>query len=72
MHPTQGYAPQRTSLSFGFAAFLGVLTLPFLLGIALYVGAWIVSEDVYAAQATDRTEDVAGWKHALVGVCPLH
>ena len=72
MKPLRGYAPRRASLSFGLAAFLGVVALPFLLGIALYVGAWIVAYDVYAAQSTARTEDVAAWKHVLVGVCPLH
>ena len=72
MKAMQGYAPRHISLSFGLAAFLSVLALPLLLGIALYWGAWMVSDDVYAAQATARTEDVADWKHALVGVCPLH
>jgi hypothetical protein len=70
----------------GFIAFLAMLFLPILAGIVIYVGAWAVADDVYAADAstagasqptapaanTTPNGDVAGWKRTLVGVCPLH
>ena len=72
MTAAQEHPPQRVSLTFGFLAFLGVLALPFLVAIGVYVGAWIVSGDVYAAQASPGTVGAADWQHALVGICPLH
>jgi hypothetical protein len=68
----------------GFVAFLGMLFLPILAGIVIYVGAWAVADDVYAAEATTAGSnpttaaattthsDAAGWKRTLVGICPLH
>ncbi len=72
MTVAQEHPPQRVSLSFGFLAFLGVLALPFLVAIGVYAGAWIVSGEVYAAQASPGTVGAADWQHALVGICPLH
>ena len=71
----------------GFIAFLGLLFLPIVLALVVYLGAWAVSSEVYAAEAaadqpnvaqpangfnTISSHDVAGWKRALVSVCPLH
>jgi hypothetical protein len=72
----------------GFIAFLGLLFLPIVLALAIYLGAWAVSSEVYAAEAaaadqpvasqpangfnTVPAHQVAGWKRALVSACPLH
>ena len=42
------------------------------LAIVIYIGAFVVSDDVYAAKSAGLDDTVAGWKHNLVGVCPLH
>ena len=66
----------------GFLAFLGAMILPVLAGFVIFFGAWLVSADVYAAEESERItaasfgeareDEVAGWKKALVGICPLH
>lgn len=69
----------------GFIVFLSAMILPAIAALLIVLGAWVVSDEVYAAEAVsdwrggltaadfsnDRSE-VAGWKEALVGVCPLH
>ena len=65
----------------GFIAFVGAMFLPVVLAIVIYLGAWAVSDDVYAAEARARepgaannltSDDAAGWKKTLVGICPVH
>jgi len=53
-------------------AFATMLFVPFALAIVIYIGAFAVSDDVYAAKAAGLDDAVASWKHNLVGVCPLH
>lgn len=75
--PTEGVA-----ITPGFLAFIGALVLPAIVALAVYLGAWAVSGEVYAAQAHSSpasasaeggsAAEVAGWKRALVGVCPIH
>ena len=56
----------------GIMAFATMLFVPFALAIVIYIGAFAVSDDVYAAKAAGLDDAVASWKHNLVGVCPLH
>ena len=53
-------------------AFATMLFAPFALAIVIYIGAFAVADDVYAAKSAGLDDTVAGWKHNLVGVCPLH
>lgn len=69
----------RDASSPGFYVFLGLLCLPALVAFAIFLGAWLVSGEVSAAEAASErsgtvseAQDVAGWKKALVGVCPVH
>lgn len=72
--------PEPFQVTTGFIAFIAALFLPFVLALFIYLGAWAVSDEVYAAEAaaeqqgfnTAADSEVAGWKHTLVGVCPLH
>ena len=64
---------QQPKLTWGIVAFAGLLFVPLVAAIVIYIGAFVVSSDVYAAEAsTQDGTDVAGWKHNLVGICPLH
>jgi len=63
---------QKPRLTWGIMAFATMLFVPFALAIAIYIGAFAVSDDVYAAKSAGLDDTVAGWKHNLVGVCPLH
>lgn len=71
----------------GFVAFVGVLLLPAIVALAIFVGAALVANEVHAAEreslvgpgqesgfnlVTADRQPVAGWKKALVGVCPVH
>lgn len=68
----------------GFIAFVSAFIVPIVVFAVLYMGAWAVSGEVYAADAAATApesgvttaaasdEDVAGWKRGLVFVCPLH
>lgn len=65
----------------GFFAFVSLLILPALVAIVVYLGAWLVADEVYAAERIRASSDfsagqegseVAGWKQALVGICPAH
>ena len=49
-----------------------MLFVPFMAAIIIYIGAFVVSDDVYAAEDSGQEGDAAGWKHNLVGICPLH
>ena len=63
---------QKPRLTWGIMAFATMLFVPFALAIVIYIGAFVVSDDVYAAKSAGLDDTVAGWKHNLVGVCPLH
>jgi hypothetical protein len=70
----------------GFIAFVGVLLLPAVAALGIFVGAALVVDEVHAAErsasvsgtessfnvVTAEGKPVAGWKKALVGVCPAH
>lgn len=59
----------------GFIAFVVLACLPALIAVTVFFGAWIVVDEVEAAeqqtQAGQATE-VEGWKSTLVGLCPAH
>jgi|TARA_B100000809_G_scaffold246903_1_gene275340 hypothetical protein len=63
---------QRPKLTWGIMAFATIIFVPFVAAIIIYIGAFVVSGDVYAAEDAGQDGDVAGWKHNLVGICPLH
>ena len=63
---------QKPKLTWSIMAFATMLFVPFALAIIIYIGAFVVSDDVYAAKAAGLDDAVASWKHNLVGVCPLH
>ena len=63
---------QRPKLTWSITAFATMLFVPFMAAIIIYIGAFVVSDDVYAAEDSGQEGDVAGWKHNLVGICPLH
>ena len=56
--------------------------LPPMLAVALYLGAWLVSDEVYAARKLEDSSnlantvtkelEVAPWKQTVVLICPLH
>ena len=63
----------------GFIAFVTALLLPALVAVIVYLGAWLVAGEVYAAERAPSSvefsageTEVAGWKKALVGICPAH
>jgi hypothetical protein len=67
----------------GFIAFVVAMFLPVIIALVVVMGAWIVSDEVQAAEASQSRfgdspclncegTDVAGWKRSLVGICPLH
>jgi hypothetical protein len=62
----------QPKLTWSIMAFAAMLFVPFVAAIIIYIGAFAVSGDVYAAEASGQNGDVSGWKHNLVGVCPLH
>jgi hypothetical protein len=81
------HASEPIALSPGLIAFLALLLLPALAATAIYFGAWLVADEVYAAEralvaspqqgsgfavAPGDDRAVDGWKKALVGVCPVH
>jgi hypothetical protein len=67
----------------GFIAFVAAMLIPFVVGLVIVIGASIVADEVHAAEAAEsrfanspvlngESEEVAGWKKALVGICPIH
>mgnify|MGYP005808953241 CR=1 FL=1 len=77
--PENTEAAQPVEFTRGFIAFIGAMVVPAVLALAIFLGAWAVSGEVYAAEAaaegTGAAEDnaeVAGWKQSLVGICPIH
>lgn len=68
--PEAAVAPRMTP---GLVAFIGVMVAPALVAFAIVLGAWAVSDEVYAAEDEPTgTSEVAEWKTALVGICPIH
>ena len=72
-----------TRMTRGFIAFIAAMLLPGIFALVVFFAAWAVSDEVYAAElhpdsattSTARAEqqgDVAGWKRAVVGICPIH
>jgi hypothetical protein len=41
----------------GFIAFVGVLFVPVVVAVLIYVAAWMVSDEVYAAEAAQAKAD---------------
>lgn len=75
----QGMTPPDTEttpsprLTPGLVAFIGVMVAPALVAFAIVLGAWAVSDEVYAAESEPTgTAEVAEWKTTLVGICPIH
>ena len=62
----------QPKLTWGIMAFAAMLFVPFVTAIVIYIGAFAVSGDVYAAEESGQGGDVAEWKHSLIGICPLH
>jgi hypothetical protein len=61
----------------GFIAFVILACMPAIVAAVIFFGAWIVSSDVKAAEAsgngaTAPAQQVEGWKKTLVGICPVH
>jgi len=61
----------------GLIAFVALMVAPAVLATAIVLGAWAVSDEVYAAERAAASgapgaPDVAQWKTTLVGVCPIH
>lgn len=70
-------APTRVPLTAGLVAFVALMVAPAVIASAVVLGAWLVSDEVYAAERAAASGDtsaasVAEWKTALVGVCPIH
>ncbi len=71
--PAMPEAPRPVRLSAGLVAFITFMVLPTLVAFAVVVGAWAVSDEVYAAEREAASAPaVAAWKTSLVLVCPLH
>ena len=59
----------------GFIGFIVLACLPAIVALAVFFGAWIVADDVQAAEAnaaSGQSAEVEGWKSTLVGLCPVH
>jgi hypothetical protein len=84
MYDYQSQPTEPFRVTPGFIAFVGVCFLPFVVALFIYLGAWAVSSEVYAAEAAAEEQrtgfntvsasdtHVAGWKRTLVTVCPFH
>jgi len=82
MYDYQSQPTEPFKITPGFLAFAGLCFTPVLIALLIYLGAWAVSSEVYTAEAAAEERaafntqpanpDVAGWKRALVSVCPLH
>lgn len=76
-HTARSEAPRPVRLSGGLIAFRAFMVLPALVAFAVVLGAWAVSDEVYAAQretpaGASNTPTVAAWKTTLVLICPIH
>jgi hypothetical protein len=59
----------------GFVGFVVLACLPAVIALVVFFGAWIVVDDVEAAEANTQPgqhAEVEGWKSTLVGLCPVH
>ncbi|MSQ30302.1 MAG: hypothetical protein EXR68_07445 [Dehalococcoidia bacterium] len=69
--------PRPVRLSGGLIAFMAFMVLPALVAFAIVLGAWAVSDEVYAAErapsaGAPNAPAVAAWKTTLVLICPIH
>ncbi len=68
-----GEPPARPRMTAGLVAFIGLMVGPAIVAFAIVLGAWAVSDEVYAAEAAPSSgAEVAEWKTTLVGICPIH
>ena len=76
-------AAQPFRATAGFYAFVVLMLLPALVALAIFSGAWLVSDEVHAAEEAEKAsrtntltlreaEEVPGWKRSLVALCPVH
>ena len=73
MPPPDSAATPSPRLTPGLLAFIGVMVAPARVAFAIVLGAWAVSDEVYAAESDPAgTAEVAEWKTTLVGICPIH
>ena len=76
--PEAAHPSQPVEFTRGFVAFIAAMVVPAVFALAVFLGAWAVSGEVYAAEAAaeagaaDDSAEVAGWKQSLVGICPIH
>lgn len=75
--PARSEVPRPVRLSGGLIAFMAFMVLPALVAFAIVLGAWAVSDEVYAAErdastSVTNTPTVAAWKTTLVVICPIH
>lgn len=75
--PQPASGPRPVRLTAGLVAFVALMVAPAVIASAIVFGAWLVSDEVYAAERAATSGDVsaapvAEWKTALVAVCPIH
>lgn len=75
--PQPASGPQPVRMTAGLAAFIALMVAPAVIASAIVLGAWLVSDEVYAAERAAASGDtnaqpVAEWKATLVGICPIH
>ena len=74
---TQPSRPEPVRMTAGLLAFIAFMVAPAFLAAAIVLGAWAVSDEVYAAERAATSgapgaAPVAEWKTTLVGICPIH
>lgn len=73
MSPPDSGATPSPRLTPGLVSFIGVMVAPAVVAFAIVLGAWAVSDEVYAAESDPAgAAEVAEWKTTLVGICPIH
>jgi hypothetical protein len=75
--PEDEQAHQPFKVTPGFIGFVALIFSPVIIALAVYLGAWLVVDEVEAAEARAETTqsnsvDIEGWKRTLVGICPAH
>jgi hypothetical protein len=75
--PEDEQAQQTFRVTPGFIGFVALIFSPVIIALAVYLGAWLVADEVEAAEARAQTSqsdavEVEGWKRTLVGICPAH
>ncbi len=67
--------PESFHVTSGMLAFTALMFLPAVLAFAVLISAWVVSDEVYAAEraaAAGSPTEIATWKTTVVGICPIH